>query len=58
MTDEIVCSRHQLPERCPECGEDYTRTWTNDARPLGTRYRRFEHDATDDCLVPIAEADQ
>lgn len=60
MTDEITLQRHdEIPDICPECNRDYTRTWTNDARPLGGPYRRFEHTEhhqPEYCLVPIEEA--
>lgn len=62
MTDETVTLHRydERPERCPKCGREYTRTWTNDARPLGGPYRRFEHETnhqTEYCLVPITETD-
>lgn len=50
-------SRQSIPDVCPVCGEEFTRTWTGDARPLGEPYRLFEHasnDSRDDHMVPIA----
>lgn len=51
----VLHSRDEIPELCPECGDNYIRTWTNDARPLGGPYRRFEHseEPTEHCMVLI-----
>lgn len=63
MTDETTTlQRHdEIPEICPECGNDYRRTWIDNAKPLGREFRTFEHEThhqTEYCRVLIAEADE
>lgn len=58
MIEGEIGVRHggdEIPELCPDCGREYGRTWTNDARPLGRRYQRFEHtgESSEYCMVLI-----